>query len=68
MPPAMPASVPRMRKALLAVISAHAAVREGIATHAEKHEAEIDAKRRKLEENQAITNGIANANRPVQGH
>lgn len=68
MPAAIPASVPRMRKALLAVISAHAAVREGIADHAQKHEAAIDEKRRKLEENQAITNGIANANRPVQGH
>lgn len=68
MPPAIPASVPRMRKALLAAISAHAAVREGIADHAQKHEAAIDAKRRKLEENQAISNGIAQSNRPVQGH
>lgn len=38
-----------LSKMARALISAHTAVREGIATHAEKHEVATDAKRRKLE-------------------
>lgn len=64
----IPPSHPRMFKALARVHSAHQAIRDGIATHAEKHESAIDARRRKLEEDARIANGIAAANAKVHGN
>lgn len=47
-------------------ITAHAAIAAGIATHAEKHVAEVDEMRRKVRENAAIESGIARQNQPDQ--
>lgn len=47
------------------VVSAHAAVKQGIATHAEKHEVAIDDKRESARQVQAINAGIAQHNQPV---
>lgn len=42
------------------LISAHTAVAEGIAAHAQKHEVTIDARRRKLEAERKLQAGIVN--------
>lgn len=47
------------------VTSAHAAVKQGIATHAQKHEVAIDDKRESARQVQAINAGIAQHNQPV---
>lgn len=42
--------------------SAHAAIRDGIATHAQKHEAAMLARRKSMEVDHAIQSGIARGN------
>lgn len=49
----------RLHNAMRGLIAAHEAIAEGIATHAEKHEAEIDARRKKVSLDGAIDRGIA---------
>lgn len=63
----IPASHPRMMSALRKVAESHKQMHHEISDHARKHDAEIDAKRRKLEENARVSNGIAAANAKVQG-
>lgn len=48
------------------VVSAHVAMKEGISTHAERHAAELDARRKAALHKQAIENGIARQNRDIQ--
>lgn len=45
--------------------SAHDAIRDGVATHAQKHEAELLARRKKLENDAAIESGIARGTQQV---
>lgn len=48
-----------VRTALRDMITAHEAIMQGIATHAEKHEAAVDAKREEVRRQHAISAGIA---------
>lgn len=54
-----------MRKAMNDAISAHEAIAEGIATHAEKHAAEIDQARKNVTINQRISEGVERARNQV---
>lgn len=47
-----------LKAAARSLIEAHAALREGIATHAEKHEAVLDARRKKITQDRKIAEGI----------
>lgn len=47
-----------VRTALRDMITAHDAIMQGIATHAEKHEAIVDAKREEVRRQDAIRRGI----------
>lgn len=47
------------------VMSAHAAVKQGIANHAQKHEVTVDERRESARQVQAINAGIAQHNQPV---
>lgn len=60
--------VTRLRKTIGAMLDAHAAIRSGVADHAEKHEARVDDARRKAEESKAISDGVARANAAVRGN
>lgn len=51
--------VTNLQAAARELISAHAALREGVATHAEKHDAALDASRKQSRMNKAIRDGIA---------
>lgn len=48
--------------ALRKTISAHQAVIEGIATHAEKHRVEMDAKRDRMHVQQSLSQDLPHAN------
>lgn len=54
-----------LRKSAAKMISAHEAIREGIATHAQKHNAATDAKRRQAEQTLRIAEGTAKHNATI---
>lgn len=51
--------------ALDSVVKAHQAVKEGIATHAQKHQVAVDARREKVRQDNAISAGISEHNQAV---
>lgn len=55
--------VKNLTAAIREVISAHQAIVEGIATHAEKHEQALVTKRGQVRVQHAISEGIERANR-----
>ena len=54
-----------MKRALASAVSAHQAIMEGIATHAEKHTAALDQARKDAEHEQRISDGIERARNQV---
>lgn len=54
--------------ALGRTVKAHQAVREGIATHAEKHQQVLDEKRESARHTRAINDGIAKQSQTIQGN
>lgn len=54
-----------VQKSLAKMTSAHDAIREGIATHAQKHNAATDAKRKQAEQQRRIAEGTAKHNAAI---
>lgn len=49
----------RMTSAIAGLLKANAAIREGIAEHAERHESTLDARRKSADNEAKINEGIA---------
>lgn len=54
-----------VQKSLAKMMSAHEAIREGIATHAQKHNAATDVKRKQAEQALRIAEGTAKHNAAI---
>jgi len=57
-----------VNNALGKIVKAHQAVKEGIATHAEKHQQALDQRRENARHVEAINVGIANQSKAIQGN